>query len=86
MILHNTQILTIIFPLKWFDSEITFHTKYFILLYPIDAIFTLSYKPNTKHSESAILRKYLVWRIQNRLAKVTKNWNEIIYSEGDMLS
>ena len=40
---YVTQVLPIIFPLKWFYSEIAYHTKYFGLFYSIDVVSTFSY-------------------------------------------
>ena len=33
----------IIFPLKWFDSEIEIYAKYFVLSYSLDVVSRLSY-------------------------------------------
>ena len=40
MVLYITQVLPIILPLKWFDSEIAFLTKYFVVRYSTDVVTT----------------------------------------------
>ena len=46
--LYITQVLTIIFPLKWFYYDIVFYTKYFVLSYSIVVVSTLSYLTTMK--------------------------------------
>ena len=42
MPLYITQVLPIIFPLKWLYAEKASYTKYFVPSYSIDVIYTLS--------------------------------------------